>query len=68
MKKTLLLLLFISASFHVLAQSVKGKISDEKNGTPLPGVSILVQGTNTGTVTDADGNFTLNMADGLTTS
>jgi iron complex outermembrane receptor protein len=64
MKKTLLLLLFISASFHVLAQSVKGKISDEKNGTPLPGVSILVQGTNTGTVTDADGNFTLNLADG----
>ncbi len=64
MRKTLLLLLFISASIQAMAQSVKGKIIDEKNGSPLPGVSILVQGTNTGTVTDADGNFTLNVADG----
>lgn len=38
MRKTLLLLLFISASIQALAQSVKGKITDEKNGAPLPGV------------------------------
>ncbi len=64
MQKKLLLLLLISLSMPALAQSLKGKITDEKNGAPLPGVSILVQGTNTGTVTDADGNFSLNVADG----
>jgi TonB-linked SusC/RagA family outer membrane protein len=39
-------------------KSVSGKVTDEK-GQTLPGVSVIVKGTTTGTVTDADGNFTL---------
>ena len=37
---------------------VKGKVAEE-NGTPLPGVSILVKGTNSGTTTDASGEYSI---------
>ena len=39
-------------------QTIKGQVLDETN-TPLPGVNVLVQGSTGGTVTDADGNFSL---------
>ena len=39
-------------------QSISGKVVDE-SGEPLPGVSVLVQGTTTGTVTDIDGLYSL---------
>jgi len=42
---------------------IKGKVVDEA-GLPLPGVSIKVKGTQTGTVTDANGDFNLNVAAG----
>ncbi len=38
--------------------SVNGTVKDDA-GTPLIGVSVLVQGTSTGTVSDIDGNFSL---------
>ncbi|MDB5260881.1 MAG: TonB-dependent receptor plug [Adhaeribacter sp.] len=46
---------------HVYAQgkSVSGKVTDSTTGDALPGVSILVKGTNQGSVTDAEGNFNL---------
>ncbi|TKG97431.1 SusC/RagA family TonB-linked outer membrane protein [Puteibacter caeruleilacunae] len=37
---------------------VKGKVIDDK-GEPLPGVTVVVKGTTIGTVTDFDGNFTM---------
>ena len=37
---------------------IKGTVKDV-NGSPVPGVTVLVKGTTTGTLTDADGNFTL---------
>lgn len=39
---------------------VKGTVKDE-TGTPLPGASVRVKGTDTGTATDANGNFSLNV-------
>lgn len=39
-------------------KTVKGKIVDEK-GEPLIGVNVAVEGTNTGTITDLDGNFSM---------
>lgn len=39
-------------------KSVFGKVTDS-SGSPLPGVSVIVKGTTTGTVTDFDGKFTL---------
>jgi TonB-linked SusC/RagA family outer membrane protein len=41
-------------------RSVKGKVGDEK-GLGLPGVSIVLKGSSTGTVSDADGMYTLNI-------
>lgn len=38
---------------------VKGKVSDER-GNPLPGASILLKGTKIATISDADGNFSIN--------
>ena len=39
-------------------KSVSGKVSDSSGGT-LPGVSVIVKGTTTGTITDANGNYSL---------
>lgn len=44
-------------------QLITGKVVDELDD-PLPGVNILIKGTSTGTVSDADGNFTLQASTG----
>lgn len=46
-------------------QLVKGTIVDV-NGNPIPGASVMVPGTTTGTVTQVDGTFSLNVAEGTT--
>jgi iron complex outermembrane receptor protein len=40
-----------------MLKSIKGRVLDE-SGQPLPGVTIIVKGTNKGTTTDIDGNYT----------
>ncbi|XOV91626.1 MAG: SusC/RagA family TonB-linked outer membrane protein [Bacteroidota bacterium] len=45
--------------------TVRGKVVDN-NGQGLPGVSVIVQGTTTGTTTDADGIYNLSVPDGAT--
>ncbi|MGA9639648.1 SusC/RagA family TonB-linked outer membrane protein [Flavobacterium sp.] len=57
--KTGMLLFMLLSSFNVIqAQALlKGKVTDDQG--PLPGVSVLVKGTTTGTITDFDGNFTI---------
>lgn len=42
--------------------NVTGRVSDEK-GEALPGVSIMLKGTQTGTASNADGSFSLNVPD-----
>jgi len=39
-------------------KSVKGKVTDSSSAS-LPGVSVVIKGTTTGTITDANGNFSL---------
>ncbi|MBV5312743.1 MAG: TonB-dependent receptor [Prolixibacteraceae bacterium] len=39
-------------------KSVSGKVTDS-SGSPLPGVSVVVKGTTTGTITDANGNYSI---------
>lgn len=46
----------------ILQTRVSGQVVDA-NGNPLPGVTVLVKGTSTGTSTDFDGNYTLNVED-----
>ncbi|MBD2753835.1 SusC/RagA family TonB-linked outer membrane protein [Spirosoma validum] len=57
----LVLLLSLLSSFAVHAQTrVTGKVLDAQ-GIALPGVSIVVKGTTTGTVSTADGGYALNV-------
>jgi len=58
---TLVLLLFIHVSYAQDQKKVTGKVTDEK-GEVLVGVSVRVKGSNTGTSTDKDGNYTLQAA------
>ncbi len=44
---------------------VKGVVVDE-SGSPLPGVSVYVKGTTNGTITDIDGNFSINVESNAT--
>ena len=44
--------------------TVQGQVTSTEDGSPLPGVNVVVKGTTTGTVTDLDGNFLL---EGVTT-
>ncbi|CAG5069767.1 TonB-dependent receptor P3 [Dyadobacter sp. CECT 9623] len=53
----LLMLAFVTAA-HA-QNTIKGKIKDEQ-GQALPGVSVVVKGTTAGTVTDNEGNYTVN--------
>ena len=41
--------------------TVKGTVTD-KTGEPLIGVSVVVKGTSTGTITDLDGNYSINVS------
>ncbi|MFN8346725.1 MAG: SusC/RagA family TonB-linked outer membrane protein [Spirosomataceae bacterium] len=63
MKKSLLLLMLgiWLCVIHGYAQNrtVTGKVTAEADDSPLPGVSVLVKGTNTGSTTNAEGNFQL---------
>ncbi|MBS1521158.1 MAG: SusC/RagA family TonB-linked outer membrane protein [Bacteroidetes bacterium] len=67
MKKSLLLILcFLLASAQLFAQThtVTGKVTGKDDGLPIPGVSVSVAGTNTGTQTKVDGTYSLQAADG----
>ncbi|PXX94895.1 SusC/RagA family protein, partial [Marinifilum breve] len=44
-------------------KEIKGTVTDDK-GLPLPGVSVVIKGSNTGVSTDFDGNFSLELPDG----
>lgn len=43
---------------------VKGHVTDSEGGDPVPGVTVLVKGSTTGTTTDINGNYTINAPDG----
>lgn len=48
------------------AQTVKGSVISGSDNEPLIGASVMVQGTKTGSVTDLDGNFTIEAKNGQT--
>ncbi|MEX2233055.1 MAG: TonB-dependent receptor [Cyclobacteriaceae bacterium] len=58
-----LAVLFLLVSSSAMAQTVSGRVTSALDGSPLPGVSVLVKGTTTGTATDSDGRFSLNVPD-----
>lgn len=51
---------FLFSTGLVAQRQITGTITDASNGDPLIGASVLIKGTSTGTVSDFDGNFSLN--------
>ncbi|MGM0945168.1 MAG: SusC/RagA family TonB-linked outer membrane protein [Bacteroidota bacterium] len=56
-----LLFLWSSVGWAWAQYTVSGTVTDDRTGEPLIGASLLIKGSTTGTVTDLDGNFTLNV-------
>jgi iron complex outermembrane receptor protein len=57
--KSMLIMFFCFFSFSVMGQTLEGKVIDE-NGDPLPYANVIEKGTTNGTVTDNNGNFSIN--------
>ncbi|WP_456379251.1 TonB-dependent receptor [Lutibacter sp.] len=57
LKNWLVVVMFISTSAVFAQTKLTGKIVDETN-QPLPGATVVLQGTQTGASSDFDGNFT----------
>jgi len=57
------LLAFVVQFTFAQEKTISGTVSDN-NGIPLPGVNIIVKGTNNGTQTDFDGNYNINTSVG----
>ena len=55
-----MLLLFVFFSGFSQERKVSGRVADE-GSAGMPGVNILVKGTATGTVSDSQGNFNINV-------
>ncbi len=62
MKQLLLLIFLFTTSLSAWAQtgSLSGTVQDNK-GAAVPGASVVVKGTNTGTTSDSEGKFRLNV-------
>ncbi len=56
--------LFLCIGMAFAQGKISGTVISQDDGMPVIGASVLVQGTKTGTVTDIDGNFTLDDVEG----
>ena len=69
MKKFLLIMLLFAGLTGFKQANVRhitGSVSAKDDGMPLPGVSVTIKGTGTGTLTDTNGKFAIDVPDGST--
>jgi len=68
--RTKLTYIFLFSQFILLGQDLKitGNVFDAETNEPLPGATIFVEGTNVGTTSDFDGNFSLEVSVGASLS
>jgi Ca-activated chloride channel family protein len=66
--KKLLLMILLFAGLTGFKQNntrrISGRVYDRANGSSLPGVTVKIEGTNTGTQTDATGAYSINLPNG----
>ncbi|MBQ2520238.1 MAG: TonB-dependent receptor plug domain-containing protein, partial [Paludibacteraceae bacterium] len=67
-RAVLVAFLLITGMTAYAQMAVNGTVIDAANGEPIIGASVLEIGTTNGTITDFDGNFTLNVKAGATLS
>jgi TonB-linked SusC/RagA family outer membrane protein len=61
-KYFLMLCFVITCSYAHAQQVVSGTVKDEKTGELLPGVNVVLKGTSTGTISDGDGKYLLEVS------
>lgn len=67
LKTKLIFLIALCSSVMLMAQQsflVKGQVTSASDNTPIPGVNVIVAGTTTGTSTDFDGNYEIEVKSG----
>uniref|UniRef100_UPI003592EE26 SusC/RagA family TonB-linked outer membrane protein n=1 Tax=Pricia sp. TaxID=2268138 RepID=UPI003592EE26 len=62
LKTGLLGIFVLISSFSYSQKTVTGTVIATEDGTPIPGVNVIVKGTSNGTSTDFDGNYTIDIA------
>ena len=66
-KSYLIMLGMLFFSFTSYSQkSVSGTVTDQDSGDPIPGVTVVVDGTNEGVATNIDGKYTVQASEGQT--
>ena len=67
LKLFLFLALLLSGSIgYAQVKTITGKVTDGSTGEPLPGVTIVVEGTTLGTITNINGEYSIKVAQGET--
>ncbi|MBS9766404.1 MAG: SusC/RagA family TonB-linked outer membrane protein [Flavobacteriaceae bacterium] len=64
-KKLVVILAFVPILLWGQNKTVTGTVTGAGDGMPLPGVTVLVKGTNQGTSTDFDGNYSIKVKEGV---
>jgi Ca-activated chloride channel family protein len=67
--QTLLFFIVIFSLFgfdFLETRTISGRVTSLEDGSPLPGVSVVVKGTAIGTQTDGDGKYSINIPEGAT--
>lgn len=67
LKSWMMLVLALVSTSLMAQRTVSGIVTDGESGEPLLGASILVVGTSVGTITDFDGNYSLEVPEGSST-
>lgn len=57
-------MLFLSGSAWAQDRVVTGVVTSEDDGSPIPGVNVVIKGTTTGTVSDAKGAYSISASSG----
>jgi TonB-linked SusC/RagA family outer membrane protein len=57
-------MLFLSTASFAQQRTITGTVTSSDDNLSLPGVNVFVQGTTTGTITDLDGKYTIEVTDG----
>ena len=57
-------MLFLSTVSFAQQRTITGTVTSSDDNLSLPGVNVFVQGTTTGTITDLEGKYTIEIPDG----
>lgn len=56
------ILLCMYVTSYAQERTVSGKVTSKDDGSPVPGVNVIVKGTTSGTATDANGNYSISVS------